>query len=222
MTSTPLELPTHLDLEKFISDQTHDLRSPFNQIIGFSKMLLNSGSSADYPPELQQEDLATVYRSGQRALLLMNGLIDIARLKRHETEASPAEIEIKKLLEQSLVHWKKFNPASTLQAEYQIQTSATKLVTDDLLLRQILAGFMLYVAQYADAHAKVTLTLAEEPDWFVLTVASAGTKAKPFSQLDLDMQGYLGRALVELQRGEIRKAEETDSGASIQFALPKV
>jgi K+-sensing histidine kinase KdpD len=36
------------------------------------------------------------------------------------------------------------------------------------------------------------------------------------------MQGYIGRAMVELQQGEIRLAEETDDGASIQFALPRV
>lgn len=221
MTNIPLELPTHLDLAKFISEQTHDLRSPFNQIVGFSKMLLSSGGP-DYPPELQQEDLGIVYRSGQRALLLMNGLIDIALLNRREKEANPAELEIKALLDQSLAYWKKYNPASTIQPEYQNQTSASHLVGDDLSLRQILSGFMLYVAQYADPHAKVTVMITDEPDWFVLTVASAGTKAQPFSQLDLEMQGYIGRALVELQRGEIRRAEETDDGASIQFALPKV
>jgi signal transduction histidine kinase len=219
MTNIPLELPTHLDLEKFISDQTHDLRSPFNQIVGFSKMLLTT-SSADYPPELQKEDLGTVYRSSQRALLLMNGLIDIALLNRHAKEAEPVELDIKTVLEQSLAYWKKTNPASTVQPEYQIQTAATKLLADDLLLRQILSGFMLYVAQYADPYAKVTLTLEDEPGWFVWMVASAGTKARPLSQLDLEMQGYIGRALVELQRGEIRRAEETDDGAFIQFALP--
>jgi K+-sensing histidine kinase KdpD len=221
MTNIPLELPTHLDLEKFISDQTHDLRSPFNQIVGFSKMLVNN-LGPEYPPDLQKEDLGTIYRSGQRALLLMNGLIDIARLSRHEKEVSSAEVEIKPLLDQSLAYWKKFNPASTIQSEYQIQTSASNLVADDLLLRQILAGFMLYVSHYADPHAKVTLTIDDEPNWFILTVTSVGTKARPFSQLDLDMQGYIGRALIELQRGEIRRAEETDEGASIQFALPKV
>jgi K+-sensing histidine kinase KdpD len=36
------------------------------------------------------------------------------------------------------------------------------------------------------------------------------------------MQGYISRTMVEIQQGEIRLAEETDDGASIQFALPKV
>lgn len=220
MTNTPLELPTHLDLDKFISDQAHDLRSPFNQVVGFSKMLLND-FGADPAPVARKEDLEAIYRSGQRALLLMNGLIDIARLNRREKESNPAAVEIKALLEQSLAYWRTFNPASLLQTQYRISTAASHLYADELLLRQILSGFIMVVAQYVDRHAEVTLTVEEETDWFVLKVSSVGKKARPFSQLDLQMQGYAGRAMIELQHGEIRRAEEADNGASIEFALPK-
>ena len=221
MTNTPLELPTHLDLEKFISEQTHDLRSPFNQIIGFSKML-QSEPNPNYPPELQREDAGAIYRAGQRALLLTNGLIDIAWLNRREKETNPAEVEIKLLLEQSLAFWKKFNLSSTLQTEYQISTTASHLTADEVLLRQILCSFIMVVAQYIDPQATVTLTVEEEPGWLIFKVVGVGKKVQPFSRLDLRMQGYIGRALVELQQGEIRTAEEMDDGASIQFALPKV
>ena len=170
---------------------------------------------------MQHEDIGTIYRSGQRALWTLNGLIDIARLNRHEKEASPEDLDILSVVEQSLAHWRKFHPATTLQTEIQILTSASHLYADEALLRQILSGFILYVAQYVDPRAKVTLTIEEEEDWFVFSVTSTGTKVQPFSQLDLDMQGYINRAFIELQRGEIRSAEETDDGASIKFALPK-
>lgn len=221
MTHTPLELPAQLDLEQFISDEAHDLRSPFNQIVGFSKILL-SGPNPNYPPELQREDAGAIYRGGQRALLLMNSLIDAARLNRHEKEMDAADVEVKLLLESSLAYWKRLNPASTLQLEHQISTSASHLSADETLLRQSLASFIMVVAQYINPDGKVTLTVGEEPAWFVFTVTGAGTKTQPVSQLDLGLQGYIGRAMVEVQHGEIRLAEETDDGASIQFALPKV
>jgi signal transduction histidine kinase len=220
MANIKLELPTHLDLEQFISNEAHDLRTPFNHVTGFSKILFN-GVSAAYTAEMQREDLGTVYRSGQRALWLLNGLIDIARLNRHEKEASPEDLDALAVVEQSLAYWRKFHPASALQTDIQISNSASRVYADEALLRQILAGFILYVAQYIDPHAKVTLTIEEEEGWFVFTVAGTGTKAQPFSQLDLDMQGYVNRAFIELQRGEIRSAEETADGASIKFALPK-
>jgi K+-sensing histidine kinase KdpD len=220
MANIPLELPAQLDLVEFISDEAHDLRSPFNQIVGFSRILLN-GPSAAYSAEMQKEDLGTVYRSAQRALLLMNGLIDIARLARREKEASPDEVEINLLLEQTISSWRKLSPASTLRFECQISAEASHLVTDELLLRQILLGFSLVVAHYVDPQGAITFAVSEEPAWFIFKVSSAGKKAQPLSKLDLQMQGYIGRALVELQQGEMRLAEETDDGATIQFALPQ-
>ena len=220
MTSTPLELPTQLDPVAFISAEAHDLRSPFNQIIGFSRIMMN-GISATYTAEMQKEDAGAIYRSGQRALLLMNGLIDIARLTRHEKEAAPAELEIQPLLDQIRAQWRKLNPTSPLQIDFQITASSACLSADEILLRQILLGFILYVSHYVAAEGKVTIVIEEEPGWVLLKVASAGKKALPLSQLDLQMQGYVGRALVELQHGEIRLAEETDAGAVIQFALPQ-
>jgi len=219
MTGIPLELPTHLDLEQFISTEAHDLRTPFNHVTGFSKILL-SGAGAAYTAEMQHEDIGTIYRSGQRALWLLNGLIDIARLNRHEKEAGPEELDTLTVVEQSLAHWRKFHPASTLQTEIQISPAVSRVYADEALLRQVLAGLILYVAQYVDPQAKITLTIEEEEGRAVFTVAAAGAKVQPFSQLDLDMQGYLCRAFIELQRGEIRSAEETDDGAAIKFALP--
>jgi K+-sensing histidine kinase KdpD len=220
MTNTPLDLPRQLDLEELIAHEAHDLRSPYNLIIGFSKML-QSEPGPSYPPELQHADAEAIYRAGQRALLLMNSLIDIARLNRHEKEASPDEIGIKSLVEQSLAFWKKFNLTSTLQTQSQLNTTTTLFTADEALVRPTLCSFIMVVAQHIDPEATVTLTVDEEPEWLVFKVAGAGKKAQPFSKLDLQMQGYLGRALVELQQGELRTAEETDDGAVIQFALPR-
>src|SRR5512135_1784371 len=101
MATKPIQLPTQIDLELFISEQAHDLRTPFNHIIGFSKMTLNT--VGDLPlTSYQKEDLTTVYRSGLRALGLMNGLIDIARINRDEKELKPADVDLEPILESCL------------------------------------------------------------------------------------------------------------------------
>ena len=220
MTNTPLDLPRQIDLEELIAHEAHDLRSPYNLIIGFSKMLQSEPNPA-YPPELQREDAEAIYRSGQRALLLMNSLIDIARLNRHDKEAVSAEVELKLVLAQSLAFWKKFNLASTLQTDFQINTTTSHLIVDEALLRQTVCSFIMVVAQHVDPQASVLLTVEEESSWLIFTIHGTGQKAQPFSQLDLQLQGYLGRALVELQGGELRTAEETADGAMIVFTLPQ-
>jgi len=212
--------PTQIDLDQFISNQAHDLRTPFNHITGFSKMLLNTVSDAPLTA-FQKEDLGTVYRSGMRALTLLNGLIDIARINQHEKEANPKETDIEQLIAQGLAQWKKFNPGAEVQLDYQILTSVKMIHTDEQIARQIISSFIAYVSLYCESKAAVTIIAADEPDWFLFTFTSAGVKARLPSELDLEMFGYVNCTLIELQNGQIRQAEETDDGAVVRFALPK-
>jgi signal transduction histidine kinase len=221
MPTKKIILPSHIDLDHFISVQAHDLRTPFNHVIGFSKMTLNTVGDAPLT-NFQKEDLGTVYRSGLRALSMMNGLIDIARINLHEKEPNPTNVNIEQMIEQSLAQWKKFSPGSDVQTETHIMTSSTELHVDEQLIRQVVTGFVTYVAHYCEAKAKVTITVEEEPNWFIFTFTCAGTKARLPSELDLEMLGYINRTFIELNAGEIRRAEENDEGAIIQFALPKV
>ena len=220
MPTKPIQLPTQIDLELFISEQAHDLRTPFNHIIGFSKMTLNT--VGDLPlTSYQKEDLTTVYRSGLRALGLMNGLIDIARINRDEKELKPTDVDLEPILESCLPQWKKLNPAFEADLQTQILTLSTTIHADEPLLKQIITGFMTYVAQYCEPKQAILVRIEEEPDIFIFTFTSTGTKARLPSALDLEMLGYVNRAFVELHSGQILTAEENDQGAMVRISLPK-
>ena len=215
-----IDLPAQIDLDRFISTHAHDLRTPFNHITGFSKMLLNTVSDAPLT-DFQKEDLGTVYRSGMRALTLLNGLIDIARINQHEKEPDPKDSDIEQLIARGLAQWKKFNPGTDLQLDYQVLTSEKTICTDEQIGLQIISSFITYVALFCDTGAAVTIIAAEEPDWFLFTFTSAGVKARLPSEIDREMFGFVNRALIELQHGQIRQVQETDDGVIVRFALPK-
>jgi K+-sensing histidine kinase KdpD len=220
MPGKKIDLPTQIDLDQFISKEAHDLRTPFNHITGFSKMLLNTVGDAPLT-DFQKEDLGTVYRSGMRALTLLNGLIDIARINQHEKEPNPKDTDIEQLIAQGLAQWKKFNPGADVQLDYQVLTPAKMIHTDEQIGRQLIASLVAYVALYCEGKAAVTITAADEPDWFLFTFTSLGVKAHLPSEIDREMFGYVNRALIEIQNGQVRQAEETDDGAIVRFALAK-
>ncbi len=157
-----------------------------------------------------------------RALILMNGLIDIARINRQEKEPSCKDTDLEQLITQSLAQFKKFNPGTQIQLNYQILATEKTIHADEQLNRQIIAGFIAFVGLYCEAKAAITITVADEPDWFLFTFSSVGIKARLPSELDRELFGYVNRILVEMQKGAIRQAEETDEGAIIRFALPKI
>jgi signal transduction histidine kinase len=214
-----LDLPTKIELEQFISVQAHDLRSPFNQVIGFGKMLINT--IKDEPlSDMQKEDLNTVYRGAMRSLNLVNALIDIARFNRDEKTAFPAETDIEKLMEHCLAQWKKFHPGDETAIQIRNLLPSTKVYLDEMLTQQLIIGTIAYVALFCEPKATVQLTVEEDAGGTAFTFASQGTKAQFISEMDLEMLGYVNRACVEVQKGTLPRAEENDDGALIQFIIP--
>lgn len=213
-------LPTHIDLDQFISNQAHDLRTPFNHIIGFSKMTLNTVGDAPLT-DFQKEDLGTIYRSSVRALALMNGLIEIARINRQEKDLNTVDVNIQQLIEQGLALWRKNNPVSDVQTETRILVSSMVVHVDEQLMRQVISGFVAYTTQYCEEKTKVIIQVEEELNRFIFCFTSSGVKAREPSELNLEMLGFINRTFVELHSGEILQAEENDEGAIIRFALPK-
>ncbi len=220
MNPVQIILPTEIDLDEFVSVYAHDLRTPFNHIIGFSKMILNhlgDGPLSDF----QKEDLGTVYRSGLRALALTNGLIDIARLRRREIQCTPVEVIIQQTLESSLADWNKNYPAAGMKIVTHVEAQSTCLHADEQLIRKIICGLIAYVAQFVETGAEITLQLEENPDVFRLTFSSAGRKTRQASEMDLKLLGYVERAFVELHGGKVDHAEENEVGALVRVWLPK-
>ncbi len=220
MPDNKILLPTQIDLDQLISAQAHDLRTPFNHITGFSKMLLNTVGDAPLT-DFQKEDLWTVYCSGMRALTLLNGLIDIARINRHEIKPNPIEKDIEQLIAQGLAQWKKSNPAADVQMDYQVITPVKTIFADDQLNRQVISSFITFVSLYCEPKVTITISVTDEPDWFLFTFTGVGAKVRLPSQLDREIFGYINRTLVEMQKGEIRQAEETSDGVIVRFVLPK-
>src|SRR5512134_3419510 len=105
MTKTQIEFPVRVDLEEKISVWAHDLRSPFNHVLGFTKIVLNGQSGP--LSGTQKEDLTIAYRSALRAMSQVNNLIEIARLQRNEKDVNRTQFELGLFLDQTVSQWQK-------------------------------------------------------------------------------------------------------------------
>ena len=68
----------HFDLDDFLDWASHDLKTPLNAVIGFTKLVIKG---IDGPiNEVQNTDLTTAFNGGHRMLTLVSQLVEIARL----------------------------------------------------------------------------------------------------------------------------------------------
>lgn len=219
MAKTQIEFPAQVDLEEKISSWAHDLRSPFNHVLGFTKMVLNGQSGP--LTDTQKEDLAIAYRSGQRAMTQINNLIEIARLKRGEKDINRVSLELAPFLEQVAMQWQKNNPGIEMPIAILATTQSPTAMLDKLQTGWILNGFFSYLAAYSDGTGSLTLEVSEEGEALVFTLGQSGITKKGYDKITTEMFAIICNAYIELQGGEIRRSELDESQASVQFSLPK-
>ena len=219
MTKTQIEFPAQVDLEEKISAWAHDLRSPFNHVLGFTKMVLKgmSGPLTDQ----QKEDLTTAYHSALRAMSQVNNLIEMARLQRGEKDVNRAPLELQAFLDQTIAQWHKNNPGIEMPIALLVSVASPTVELDKIQTGWILNGFFSYLAAYSDGTGSLTLEIEEEKDVLTFTLRQLGITKKGHDEMNMEMFAHICRAYIELQGGEIRQSDLSDSEATVQFTLSK-
>ncbi len=217
MTKKQFELVENIDLVEFISKEAHDLKSPFNRILGFTKLVLKG---MDGPiNDTQKEDLTTAYKNGSYALLLLSNLIDMARLTRGEKNFNKSQTDVSRLFGQAVTFWGQQNPGRNLEIENPSFDKELPIVGDEALLRQAIAFAISYTAEHFEEGAKAKLEAEPLAGKYLIRVSCAG-KAKHAPDCDLTMYGFILQNVLTLHNGKLISAEGDEESAQIEFVLP--
>jgi two-component system, sensor histidine kinase and response regulator len=81
--------------DKFISIISHDLRSPFTTLLGFSEILLNE---PDISEDEKNEYLRYIFDSSKSQLELINCLLDWSRLQTGRIKVDPVRLNVKTIV----------------------------------------------------------------------------------------------------------------------------
>jgi signal transduction histidine kinase len=208
-----------IDLSEFLSWAAHDLKTPLNAVIGFSKVVLKG---IDGPiNEMQATDLTSVHVNGQRMLALVSNLVDMARINRGETKTSFDTANVISIIEEAAARWKAQNPAKELVTVSLVTSPALPMPVDASRLRQIVSNLLTYAALYIEEQGQLTFTLEEDDKQLNLSIKSSGTKTRGVSKMDTTMLEFISRSLLTLHGGKLLECQESEKGSNIRFMLPK-
>ncbi len=212
-----LEIPTELDLAAFIGREAHDLKSPFNRILGFLKLVLKG---MDGPiPDLARQDLAVAYQNSQYALVLVSGLVEAARLGQESYPMYPSELSMETLAAQAAADWKKQNHRPQAP-EVLLVVQDFALQGDESLLRRCLVNWLNYVLEFFQEAGGLQLSVVADGDCWHASIRGQGSGPKEPSTCDSALYGFAARRILALHGGRLLRAAVDEQGAWVEFECP--
>lgn len=157
---------------EFISNLSHELRTPMNAILGITNVTLNRNS--ENLTDRQKEGLEMVLSSGQRLLVLINDLLDLSKIEAGKMVIEYEPVEMKELVAEldrftrALLGDKELSFTIALAPEIPaiIETDSHRII-------QIITNLLSNAVKYTDS-GYISLSIALRENMIEVTCTDTG------------------------------------------------
>ena len=223
----------------FLSNMSHDMRTPLNGIIGYTELALKTEAPAE-----REDYLEKIRISGQFLLSLINDTLDISKIESGKFALKPEPVEVAGLLESIVVPIRQTAEAKGIS--FRVDTGRMRggyIFADRLNVQKIILNLLSNAVKFTPEGGEVSLTIVSlvpprEGKNTQITVEDNGigigkdflqVMFEPFSQERAPESGAvigtgLGlsivKSIVEKMGGKIEAASSKGSGTRFDVFLP--
>jgi len=221
---------------KFLSNMSHEFRSPLNSILALSGLLL---AGADGPLNSDQnQQVGYVRRAAQDLLELVNDLLDLAKVEAGKVDVKPVEFESANLLGALRGMLRPLLLNQSVDLVFDDVSHIPALYSDEGKVSQILRNFISNALKFTEkGEVRVSAAMASE-DEVLFSVTDTGIGIAPenrelifqdFSQIDHPIQRRvkgtglglpLSKKLASLLNGKVGVESEPGLGSTFTLRLP--
>jgi PAS domain S-box-containing protein len=222
--------------DKFFSIIAHDLKDPFNSILGLSNYMAEQIQQNNY--DRLAEYASIVKNSSQRAMDLLLNLLEWARSQTGRMEFKPEYVEIDALIDEviSLLNYSSMQKSITVFRKLPEKTIA---FVDRAMFSAIMRNLISNAIKFTRTGGEIRISLEEGPDLFKVSVgdngvgikkghmeklfridensSTPGTKNEKGTGLGL----ILCKEFIEKHGGKIWVESEPEKGTVFTFTIPK-
>ena len=158
---------------RFLSNMSHEFRTPLNSIRALSQMLLER---YDGPlTEEQAKQVTFIHQSAEALLELVNDLLDLAKIEAGKIEVRPAEFKIEHVFSALRGMLRPLRVSDTVNLVFEDPEDSAPLYTDESKVSQILRNLISNALKFTErGEVRVRARRAPESDAVIFSVADTG------------------------------------------------
>jgi signal transduction histidine kinase len=225
--------------QDFVSNVTHELRSPLTSLRGYVELLLR-GSAGPLTQE-QTENLIVVKNNAVRLARFIDNLLDVAKIESKKIELHPERVSLSQMVQEMAVVFRPQSLEKNIQLVNEIPPDLPPLWADADKLSEIFTNLLSNAFKFTPENGRIAVTAKEEGDSIHILVKDTGIgipasslktvfnkfeQVKPTVGLVRKTKGTgLGltivKGFVEAHGGKVWIESAGNGGTSVHFLLPK-
>ena len=221
------------DMQKqFLSDVSHELKTPMSAIIGSVEILKRDGMES---PEIFNEFMDILLKESYRMQNIINDILELSRLDQTKVSLDYQELDVKAVVKESMDLFEPLAKEKHLSLIYHNQIKEP-LILDYSTIKMILSNFISNAIKYSN-EGIITIKTKKADDTFILSVQDEGIGIPKnklnyiydrFYQVDKSRSSKISTGLglsivkkiVELNQGTIDVESSAGIGSTFTVKLP--
>ncbi len=221
--------------DKLFSIIAHDLSSPFNSILGFSKML-----SEDIE-NLSKEEISTISKAlnttSEHAYNLLRNLLDWSRTQLNKMKANPEEINLQWITKNEIEEVQDLAKSKDIKLLCKINQDLV-VVGDLRMIQSVLRNLLTNAIKFTPTGGNINLKVKTNKNYVEIAIIDSGIGIPPkhlknIFRIDNEHSTpgtnnekgtglglHLCKEFVELNGGTIRAESTSGKGSVFYFTLP--
>lgn len=128
-----------------LASMSHDLKAPLNAVLGFTELVRRNALTKE-----QYESLAIIEQRGRELLVLIDTILDSARVEAGELEVSPQPTHIDDVVMSAVLEARDLAVGTEVKIKGEIQPDIPMLLVDATRIVQALTAVVLTAARFSD------------------------------------------------------------------------
>jgi signal transduction histidine kinase/CheY-like chemotaxis protein len=222
----------------FLSNLSHEIRTPINAIIGFTELLLNT----EIEKEEQLEYLTVIDRSGKNLIAIIDDLIEMSKIESHQTKPNYSAVNLESCI-QELYDTIKITNKNSKKIDFKIienkKPALHPIKTDEVKLKQVITNLITNALKFINTGSVAFgYEIDEQNNQVIFTVKDTGFGIEESDQEHIfdrfrrvggdrstKIRGIglglaISKAYVEMLGGTIALESKLGKGSKFSFTIP--
>jgi signal transduction histidine kinase len=170
---------------RFLASMSHDLKGPLNAVLGFAELVSRSPLTPG-----QQESLAIIVQRGRELLMLIQTILDSARVEARELRVAPEWTMMGDIVMSAVLDARELTVGTDVQVVGEIQPGVPKLYVDASRVVQALTAVISTAVRFTEKGVvRVRVTIPAGSEALRIDVEASGRTA-PSAERDKIFEAF--------------------------------